>query len=260
MSVPPPGYKEFEFDLPKALLREVIEVLDGTPTSDLDPLVTAKVPDAQGVYQLYCDGNLVYIGKTDAEAGLRTRLSRHADKIKDRPKLTGHVSFKAVRILVFTAMDLETQLIKHYRASGTVEWNGSGFGSNDPGRRRETTNTKPEGFDASYPISIDQPINIKTLVPNNVISTAVGLNAIKKALFYTLRYETLRDENGKAQRGHPHVDLLKANFTVPPAPYTVRDLMRAIVVGLGPEWQATAFASHVILYKESTVYSFGKVI
>jgi hypothetical protein len=167
------------------------------------------------------------------------------------------VTFKAVRILVFTAMDLETQLIKHYRASGTVEWNGSGFGSNDPGRQRETTNAKPEGFDASYPISIDQSIEIEALVPGGVIAAAVGLNAIKKALFYTLRYETLRGPTGKAKRGHPHSDLLTATFTVPPAPYTVRNLMGAIVASLGPEWQATAFASHVILYKESKAYSFG---
>lgn len=253
------GFKEFEFDLPRALKAELISLLDGMETGLLQPNVTAQVPEAQGVYQLFYEGALVYVGKTDAEAGLRTRLTRHARKIMHRPTLTGAVRFKAVRIMVFTAMDLETQLIKHYRrlSTGAVAWNGSGFGSNDPGRERETTNRQPEGFDDQHPINIDLPGDY--LVPGTV-PVATALAALKAALPYTLRYETLRDERGRAQRGQPHPDLLATDVTIPPTPHTVRSLMRTIKAALGVDWQATAFASHVILYKERRQYQYGTVL
>ncbi len=250
------GFKEFEFDLPRALKAELIGLLDGMETSPLQPDVTSEVPEAQGVYQLFCEGVLVYVGKTDAEAGLRTRLSRHARKIMHRPTLQGAVRFKAARIMVFTAMDLETQLIKHYRAlnNGAAAWNGSGFGSNDPGRERETTNRQPEGFDDQHPINIDLPGDY--LVPGTV-PVATALARLKTVLPYTLRYETLRNERGRAQRGQPHADLLAANVTIPPVPQTVRGLMQTIRGTLGAHWQATAFASHVVLYKENRVYQYG---
>lgn len=250
------GFKEFEFDLPRALKTELISLLDGMGTDPLQPDVTAEVPEAQGVYQLFYDGALVYIGKTDAEAGLRTRLSRHARKIMHRPTLTGAVRFKAVRIMVFTAMDLETQLIRHYRAfnTGAATWNGSGFGSNDPGRERETTNRRPEGFDDQHPINIDLP---GEYLAQGTVPVASALAALKAVLPYTLRYETLRDGRGRAQRGQPHADLLAANVTIPPPPHTVRGLMQTIRGALGTDWQATVFASHVILYKESRPYQYG---
>lgn len=257
----PDCFVEFEFDLSEALLRALISVLDDTPMGQLSKSSTSAIPNAQGVYQLFYDEQLVYIGKTDAEAGLRTRLSRHADKIKDRPTLSGKVSYKAVRILVFTAMDLETQLIKHYsKKLGSVEWNGSGFGSNDPGRRRETTNARPDGFDVSFPINIDTEIEVAGIAENATMSVAEALKALKKSLFYTLRFQTIVGANGKAQRGQLHEDLLQAKFVVPSNPYTTRTLLRAILNVLGSEWQATVFASHVILYKENTCYEFGMKI
>lgn len=253
------GFAEFEFDLPRALKAELIALLDGMETGLLQPEVTAEVPEAQGVYQLFYGDALVYVGKTDAEAGLRTRLTRHARKILHRPTLTGAVRFKAVRIMVFTAMDLETQLIKHYREAedGAAAWNGSGFGSNDPGRERETTNKSPEGFDAQHPINIDLPAE---LIPPGTMTAAAALAALKAALPFTLRYETLRNAQGRAQRGQPHADLLAVNVTIPAGAQTVRGLLQLIRAALGAEWQATAFVSHVILYKEQRPYQYGVVL
>lgn len=254
------GFAEFEFDLPRALLQELILLLDGMEMGLLDASTATTIPDVQGVYQLFHNNQLVYIGKTDAQAGLRNRLSRHADKITHRPKLSGGgVFFKAVRILVFTAMDLETQLIAHYRAKDPVPWNGSGFGSNDPGRERETTNKNPDGFDASYPIDIDLPAE---LLPPGSMRIADALARLKAALPYTLRYETQRNALGKAQRGNPHPDLAASSaiVNIPAPPQTVRQIMRSIKDVLGPEWQATVFASHVILYKENRRYQYGEAI
>ncbi len=89
------------------------------------------------------------------------RLDRHAHTIQHRSNLNpSEVSFKAVRVFRFTAIDLETQLIRHYGTIAPVTWNFSGFGSNDPGRERDTTNLRPEGFDANYPIDIDRQLEI----------------------------------------------------------------------------------------------------
>jgi hypothetical protein len=151
------GYVEFELDLPGALLNQVVDQFDGMSDAQLTLTNILQIaPNAQGVYHLFYDGVLVYIGKSDAEAGLYTRLARHAQKIVDRKGLNPSlVTFKAIRVAVFAAMDLETQLLGHY---GRTTWNNSGFGSNDPGRERETTNKKPGGFDSLYPINIDIPL------------------------------------------------------------------------------------------------------
>ncbi|NPT36264.1 GIY-YIG nuclease family protein [Paraburkholderia xenovorans] len=253
------GFKEFEFDLPSALLRDIVQLLDGMPSGVLNSSNTQQIPEVQGVYQLFCNGQLVYIGKTDAEAGLRTRLTRHSRKILHRPTLLGSaVTFRAARILVFTAMDLETQLINHYRkTTGAVAWNGSGFGSNDPGRQREETDKAPEGFDATHPIDIDVP---GEYVPLGTTTVATVLTRLKSILPYTLRYETLRGTNGRALRGNPHPDLTTTEVTVEESPQTVRRLMQHIVAALGSNWQATAFPSHVILYREQKPYTHGVVL
>lgn len=154
------GFVEFEFNLPDALLASLINVFDKMSGAPLTPENVQKIPEAQGVYMLLMRGQIVYIGKTDAEAGLRRRLDRHAWTIQHRAGLTvAEVAFKAVRIFVFTAIDLETQLIRHY---APVPWNNSGFGSNDPGRNL------PEGWQATalagriivYHESVDYPFGV----------------------------------------------------------------------------------------------------
>lgn len=151
------GYTEFEFDLPGALLTRLIEVLDALDAAPLDVANLLGIPEEQGVYQLLLDDRVVYIGKTDAEAGLHKRLSRHARKIIHRVGLDPRrVSFKTVRIFVFTAMDLESDLIRHYGGVKALDWNGSGFGSNDPGRERDTTKIDSKNYDATFPIDIDR--------------------------------------------------------------------------------------------------------
>jgi hypothetical protein len=252
------GFISFEFDLPGALLEQLIEALNAMSSEQLIGENVRQIPDAQGLYQLFLDDQLVYVGKTDAEAGLRKRLLRHAGKLLNRPTLDKRtVTFKAVQVLVFTAMDLETALIKHYKSRGVpTPWNGSGFGSNDPGRNREKTNQKPEGFDASFPISVD--------VENEFLSVgrytvATALAKLKDTLTYTLRYET-ETVNGRAQRGKHHLDLLESSFEVTTSPQSVRELLNAMLVVLPDGWQATLFPSHVILYKEHADYNYGEAL
>jgi Uri superfamily endonuclease len=244
------GFVEFEFDLPEALLAGLTSKLTSMAGAPLIPANLAGIPDAQGVYMLLHRGIVAYIGKTDAEAGLRKRLERHARTVQHRRNLLAEdVTFKAVRIFVFTAMDLETQLIRYY---SPVPWNNSGFGSNDPGRQRDTTGLKPDGFDACYPIDIDREIAV------DFPSTAKALfivDALKAALPYTFRVE--RQERGKRP---PHPELESAEISLPCKPHSARSLIEALVRGLPEGWQATALSSRIIMYRETREYPYGEVI
>lgn len=249
------GYVEFELDLPGALLVQVVDEFKGMGDAQLTLTNLSQIAaNAQGVYQLFYDSDLVYIGKSDAEAGLYTRLTRHAQKIVDRIGLNPTlVTFKAIRVAVFAAMDLETQLISHY---GRPAWNNSGFGSNDPGRERETTNKKPGGFDSLYPISIDIPLTLVTPGTHKISDLLVRL---KDSLPYTFRYEVAGKSTGSAYRTNPHPDYLKSvRVTMPNM--TMRQTMKLILSALPAGWQATEFVSHVILYKEHRTYAHGTPI
>lgn len=249
-----PGYVDFEFDLPGALLARLIAIFDEMKAATLAPKFLSDIPDAQGVYQLFFDDELVYIGKTDAKAGLRKRLDRHCSKIQHRIALDpNRVSFKAVRIYVFTAVDLETQLLAHYGSYAKVRWNGSGFGSNDPGRKRDTTTYKDDHFDTLFPINIDRPLDLDLPTSD---TAATLLAALKTELPYVFRYE------GASPRSrHPHPDLEGTTVSVsaPPTP-TTRQVVELVVGQLPTGWLATQLPSHVILYKEDRSYPQGMII
>jgi hypothetical protein len=251
----PGGFIAFELDLMGAVIHQLVPKLDAMIGEPLTRAATAQLPDAQGVYLLVHQGQVQYVGKTDAQAGLRTRLTRHVAKFEQRDNIvSSDVEYKAAQILVLTAMDIETELIRHYKA----DWNGSGFGSNDPGRERETTAKPPQGFDARFPINIDLPVDVLTPGPTTVHQ---ALMQLKLALPYTLRYELLPGARGsQAFRTRPHVDLPAAPITIPPGPMTVRQAMQLILAALPAGWQATYFVSHLILYKESRAYATGTPI
>jgi len=249
----PLGFREFEFDLPDALLNRLVETFDPMEQGPLTPEAVAEIPEEQGVYQLFHKGSLVYIGKTDAEAGLRQRLGRHSWTIQHRENLDpADASFKAIRVFVFTAIDLETQLIKRYQKKAKVAWNFSGFGSNDPGRERDTTKSKPEGFDAQFPVDLDRAV--ETEIPSPASAFDV-LAVLRKWLPYTLRFQPLKQGSRKG-----HTDLDAAIVTVPPGPITTRQLLMQIIESLPPGWQGTRLPGRVILYKENREYAFGEVI
>jgi hypothetical protein len=249
-----PGYVDFEFDLPGALLNRLVKVLDGMDSATLSRENTESIPEAQGVYQLFLDGKLVYIGKTDAEAGLSRRLIRHGKKIQHRVRLDPErVSFKAVRIYVFTAVDLENQLIRHYGGLSVVQWNGSGFGSNDPGRERDTSTYKQDHFDAAFPIDIDRPLGIELKERGSAFAV---LSDLKAALPYVFRFQS-----AKARSRKPHPDLEGTTVAVlADEPASARWIIKQVVPQLPKGWQVTKLPSHIILYKENKSYPQGDII
>lgn len=240
-----PGYVEFEFDLPAALLERLAATLSATGTAPLTEANAAAIDEVQGVYELFHRDQLVYVGKTDAKAGLRQRLSRHALKIKQRKGLDpADVTFKAVRIFVFTAMDLEAGLIVHRARDGKLAWNNSGFGANDPGRNRDRSEIKAGHFDAHFPIDTDHPI--PGLAFARGVSAAEALDDLKDRLPYVLRFE--RDG------ADPHPELLAAKLAAASKPKTMRGALTAIVGALPKGWTATVLPGYAILYRERAAY------
>nr|WP_316655720.1 GIY-YIG nuclease family protein [uncultured Gellertiella sp.] len=213
------GYVEFEFDLPTALLEKLIDAIERVEAAPLSVSSLSNVPETQGIYQLFLDGNLVYIGKTDAESGLHRRLSRHLRKTMYRQGLdSNRLTFKAMRIFVFTAIDLESDLIAYYGGVRSIAWNGSGFGSNDPGRERDTTRIEPNNFDALFPIDIDRQIPFSIPVPE---SAAAVLARLKDALPYTLRFQMLP---GRSRQ--PDAELNSQKISALEGPATPRTILQ----------------------------------
>lgn len=240
------GFQQFEFALTEALILQLVECLDGLEPATLSLDDVLKIPNGQGVYQLYRDGKLEYVGKTDTDAGLTTRLATHAAKVSGRPNLRGRVEFKAVQVLVFSAMELETLLIRHYKASGEpMSWQHSGFGSNDPGRQRDHTKYKDGHFDIRHPIDVAEEFT-EPLIIEGGSTVKQALDAIKSAIPYNFRYDrsSALDEQISEQ--------LKIK--------SVKDGMERVLPFLPKGWQATKLPGYLILYPEDREYEFGEVI
>jgi hypothetical protein len=143
-----------------------------------------------------------------------------------------------VRIFVFTAIDLETQLIRHYTGEGGTEWNGSGFGANDPGRKRD--HSEPGRFHTRFPIDIDHALGVQF---EGSFTAAQVVTRLKETLPYDFRF-------AKAGGRKPHRDLQETNVTISPQATTARKVLEELTPQLPPGWQATALAPLLILYPE----------
>ncbi|MEX1179751.1 MAG: GIY-YIG nuclease family protein [Cucumibacter sp.] len=244
------GYAEFELDIPGVMRTELPKYFDAMSASPLTlENLNRMIPNqAQGAYFLFLENSLVYIGKTDAEVGFRSRLLRHLNNVRHRHHLDPEqVRFKAVRIFVFSNFDLETMLIDEYakREGGRPVWNYSGFGSNDPGHRRESQD--PAKFDLQYSVDIDREV---AFLPAGEHPLMSALLALKNELPYLLRYDT--GEEGTWRTGH--VDMIDKMIVVPQRVLTTRLVLTLILDSLPEGWQVSALPGRVILYKEDTTY------
>ena len=245
------AYGEFELDIPKVMRESLPQFFASRIAYPLLPANIQEIPEsAQGAYCLFLNGQLVYVGKTDAEAGFRQRLTRHYFNIQHRKGLDPNcVSFKAVRVFVFSTFDLETMLIKYYteEMGARPEWNASGFGSNDPGHNREDQD--PARFDVCYPVDIDRELVGLPIGDQSVLTI---LTQLKNLLPYTFRFES--DAPGRSGRRSGHADMRNSMITLPGEPLTSRTIIQACLNAMGQEWQATVLPNRVIIYKESRVY------
>ncbi|WP_226782324.1 GIY-YIG nuclease family protein [Oceaniglobus trochenteri] len=239
------GYAELEFDLPRALLRDIVALLDGMNSAELTALNLTRVSDAPGVYALSSSvtGELLYIGKAESSKGLLNRLTRHMRKLDGRQYISpGDIHFKAIRIFVFAAMDLEAALISHYGGEGKLPWNHSGFGSNDPGQQRDTTTYKPDHFDTQHPIRLDHCF-VEFKVGKQ--SVADVMQQLKDGLPFLLRFQ----RPNATSRNSFEPDFETSEVDIPRPDITTREVLERCIAALPSGWHATALPSHVICYK-----------
>lgn len=146
----------FDFDLDRGIREQVVEKLEASPKLRL---VKGVGPRESGIYALYFEGQLVYVGKaskgtTKSGRTLRERLNEHVTKISGRQNIAVTDVFCRYLTLnsewwVFAA---EFALITHYKP----EWNDSGFGSKTPGKGRPGTE-KVSRWNAKFPKSPVEP-------------------------------------------------------------------------------------------------------
>lgn len=143
---------KFEFDLDRGIRLQVVEKLESSPLLSLEKGVG---PSDSGIYALYHNGALVYIGKaskgtTKSKRNLKARLSEHVSKISGRSNIV--LSDVQCRYLVFDSdwwvFAAEFALIVHY----SPDWNESGFGSKTPGIGRPGT-SRVSRWDEQFPIA-----------------------------------------------------------------------------------------------------------
>lgn len=140
----------FVFDLDRAIGAQVIERLEESP---LISLCIGVGPKESGIYALYHNGDLVYIGKasketTKSKRDLRGRLNEHVRKIDDRQNIS--LAEMECRYLTFDSdwwvIAAELAIIRNYEPA----WNESGFGSKTPGVGRPGTH-RVSAWDQQFP-------------------------------------------------------------------------------------------------------------
>lgn len=243
-------HDKFEINIVEALSSQLVAAFEVLDRGELSERVVKSIPADQGVYQLFKGDTLVYIGKS---GNLRKRLNDHFKKISGRNNISvTEMSFKCLSVHPnWTALAPEETLIRYFkeRRSGDCEWNGNSFGPHDPGRNRETTNKPPQGFDAQYPIREDWLC--KDILPGSWNGSEL-LRKLKSELPYLLRYQTI----GSLKKGHP--DYNNASIHILNTSTAV-DILTEIARQL-PNWQATVFPSHMILYRETKSYDYGRIL
>ena len=226
-------------------MEQLTAAFEGLEPGALNEENLAIVPAKQGVYHLFRNGVLVYVGKA---ASLKRRLKQHRFKLMGRNKI--HIEeITFTRLTVhrnWTALAPESSLIAHYKdqPGNFCEWNGNNFGIHDPGRERETTNKAPDGFDSQFPIRDEWPCVEVTAREWNIRELLVQM---KKELPFLLRFQVTNPQKYRAG----HADYNNLTVLVDQADKPVSELLRLITQRL-PGWQATCFPSHLILYKGSS--------
>jgi hypothetical protein len=116
------------------------------------PLADHGAPSEPGVYVLYRNGTVMYVGKAistgKGKGKLAKRLSEHARRIMSSQGIS--IDEMTCRYLVvdedWMANAAEKGVIRAY---GSPEWQGSGFGGHVPGAGRP--GKKPRNWDVSFP-------------------------------------------------------------------------------------------------------------
>ncbi|WP_370936130.1 GIY-YIG nuclease family protein [Amycolatopsis sp. cg13] len=236
---------EFRLSITRALRDQLADSMAGLDPDALSVDNIEALRPRPGVYQLYHRGQLVYIGKSDIP--LPTRLARHHRKVSGRTGISpGEMEFKCLYVEEdLSAVAPETLLIQRHRGAGEIPWNHNGFGSNDPGKERDTTTIKADHFDTLYPIDLEWPCRVPMIAPT------IGdvLKQLSQMLPYKFRYQAARS---------PRTQPKEYSLPCPAAgcvEMTADELFGVIVETLPRPWQITALPGYVIMYRANKKYA-----
>ncbi|MFI6229906.1 GIY-YIG nuclease family protein [Micromonospora echinospora] len=238
---------EFRLSITRALGDQLAESLSKLAPAPLDlPGITGLAP-RPGVYQLYEDDTFVYVGKADNF--LPGRLMEHFTKLSGRLHV-GRMTFACLYVEEdLHAVAPEKLLIARYKGKGQAPWNNNGFGNNDPGKERDTTDfsKKPNHFDVLHPANLDWVCD--GIGPGRYTVDKL-LKRLKDDLPYVFRY----------QRAAFHKDLaVDVTCWNPTADELFRKIASTVAVA-NPLWQITALPGYVIMYPKSGPYPSARRI
>lgn len=245
------GFAAFELDFERALMRQLGPFFEMLAPLRLTPenIISSVQEKARGAYYLILGDRVMYIGKSDAKAGLQQRLLRHYKTLKRRRGIDwSEMKFKAVKVASLAALDTESLLLRLFQMRGALEgsalrpdWNLSGFGSNDPGVERDTQRVSV--FDQKFPLDLDAVISLET-VPEFGSSESLQtyLDWLRKELKFIFRVQ---------KKGVPK-ELRLNNCTVVAqdmlASLRLKDLLLRIHEALPAGWVLTVLRGKVVLY------------
>ena len=149
----------FRFEVGPAILQQLLVKLKALDTIPLSKAVKAKHP---GFYQLFLDGNPVYVGKTSRT--VEERLKEHVKKLTGRIQLE-RMTCKFAYVEDPSLVDIsEGALIGFFDQLDAAEWNHSGFGSKVTGYNRG----KQSGSDWStlYPPDLSWKVEAGNSIKN----------------------------------------------------------------------------------------------
>lgn len=237
------NHAEFKLSITKALGDQLAAALEDLTPAALTMENIRSLRPLPGVYQLYKNDELVYVGKADKS--LPQRVDKHFRKISGRTNIDlSEMSFTCLYVDEdFGAVAPERLLINKHRGQGEVPWNYNGFGNNDPGKRRDTTEVDAAHFDRAHPIDLEFKLAelLSETVGDDTVSLASLLAATKTSLPYVFRYE--------ASKIFDEIQVPR-----PPEGVTTDEVLRLAASHLPAPWQITALPGYVIMYRKSEEY------
>ncbi len=114
-----PFHRNFTLSITKALGDQLAAGLEELTPAPLADEHIDQLEERAGVYQLYLNGDFVYVGKADKS--LQARLRNHLKKISGRRGITlDEITFSCLYVAEdFSALAPEQLLINHHKGQGT---------------------------------------------------------------------------------------------------------------------------------------------
>lgn len=251
------SYQEYVFPMREALIDGIVSRFNGAKWTPLTPThVELAFPNAEdrqirGVYVLGQSVDrqvdLKYVGQS--EEAVYRRLKRHADFVQDRCGMpNGSVYFKALGVIIFDSVSLESGLLSNYRDQVRWDrrnplsgWNLGGLGSNDTGVGRDRQ--RPSGFDRRFPIDIN--IQKQGLLDVGTITAKRFFQTLSSRLPYTVRLPN-------DLQNHPDLLNIRIEVAENHANASFRECLDLFLAALPPTWSVQVFPGRVVLAHNAT--------